>query len=300
MRVLLWVLFAIVCSVYALRLDQGPLPDEELTITPFGWISKRCVRNVPNGAHIEELDGGIVKVHISGETLERIIPNDCPTQRLLQRNNAKRQDYDGWLAYTTFNYAPGFDAFLGYFTVPTNPQNTPSVLYLFTGLQNVDWIPIIDPEPKIFDIIQPVLQFPSDNSDSDWSVKSWYVTLDSGVLVSDEIVVDAGDNIFGNMTRTSGSTWYIGGTSSQTGQTTGLTVTKNRLLLQPWAYNTAEGYGVGDCTYEPTNACVFTKIQLFSQGKQILPVWVPHQSPTPKCNEKATVNSPNAVTITFQ
>jgi hypothetical protein len=37
------------------------------------------------------------------------------------------------------------------------------VLYLFTGLQNVDWIPIVDPTPEAFDIIQPVLQYPADS-----------------------------------------------------------------------------------------------------------------------------------------
>jgi len=150
----------------------------------------------------------------------------------------------------------------------------------------------------VFDIIQPVLQFPGDSAD--WGVRSWYVTLNSGVLVSPEIGVVTGDNIFGNMTRIQGSTWYIGGTSSQTGQTASLTVTKNRLITQPWAYNTAEGYGVDDCTYEPTNNCVFTKLQLFSQGKNIPANWIPYKTPTPLCNEKATVNSPNEVSISFQ
>jgi len=277
---------------------QGPLPLEELTITPFGRVPKRCVRKVPNGSHIEELEGGIVLVHPPGETTTIRLENDCPMKRLIEMSRKKRQDYDGWLAYTTFNYPAGFDSFLGYFTVPNNPQNTPSVLYLFTGLQNVDWIPIVDPEPQIFDIIQPVLQYPGDSAD--WGVKSWYVTLDSGVITSDEIGVQSGDNIFGNMTRISGSTWYIGGTSQANGQTAAFTVTKNRLLSQPWAYNTAEGYGVGDCSYEPTNSCDFTKLQLFSQGKQILANWVPSVSPNPKCNEKATINSPNTVSITFQ
>ena len=43
-------------------------------------------------------------------------------------------------------------------SVPNAPQNDPEVLYIFTGLQNVDWIPIVDPEPPVFDIIQVVKQ----------------------------------------------------------------------------------------------------------------------------------------------
>lgn len=47
----------------------------------------------------------------------------------------------------------------------------------------------MDPEPSgAFDIIQPVLQYPGDEGNY-WSVKSWYVTLKSGALASDEIKV---------------------------------------------------------------------------------------------------------------
>jgi hypothetical protein len=70
------------------------------------------------------------------------IPRDCNSSHFIQKSRQKRQDYDGWLAYTTFHYPQGIDSFLGYFSVPNNPQNVPEVLYLFTGLQNVDWIPI--------------------------------------------------------------------------------------------------------------------------------------------------------------
>jgi len=275
------------------------LEHDTLRITPFGRIPASCVHKVPNGAHIDESESGIVKVFTAEGDLLRIIPQGCNTRELLAKY-AKRQDYDGWLAYTTAFYQPGFDAFLGYFTVPPDPQSTPDVLYLFTGLQNVDWIPIVDPQPPVFDIIQPVLQYPGDESGSDWGVKNWYVTLNSGVLTSDEIGVSAGDNIFGNMTRIQGSTWFIGGTSTQTGQTCALTVTRPRLMTQPWAYNTAEGYGVGDCTYEPTGPCVFSQLQLYAAGQLITPTWTPSVSPNPKCNEKATINSASQVTITFQ
>lgn len=55
----------------------------------------------------------------------------------------------------------------------SSPASTPDILYIFTGLQNIDWIPKVDPEPSAaFDIIQPVLQYPGDGGDY-WSVKSW-------------------------------------------------------------------------------------------------------------------------------
>ena len=42
------------------------------------------------------------------------------------------------------------------------PAALPQVLYLFPGLQDVDWVPVVDPEPPAgqFDIIQPVLEYP--------------------------------------------------------------------------------------------------------------------------------------------
>jgi len=74
----------------------------------------------------------------------------------------KRQfpsDYDGWLAYTAWNYPDGIGKFYGNFSVPTKaPKNYPQVLYLFTGLQNIDWVPKVDPLPSgPFDIIQVLL-----------------------------------------------------------------------------------------------------------------------------------------------
>lgn len=42
-------------------------------------------------------------------------------------------DYDGWEGYTAYYNAKGFDAFLGDFSVPEKPAQTPDILYLFTG-----------------------------------------------------------------------------------------------------------------------------------------------------------------------
>lgn len=64
--------------------------------------------------------------------------------------------YDGWLAYTQAHKPAGVDNFLGFFDVPNEPAYDPTVLYLFTALQNVPWIPKVDPIPPVFDIIQPV------------------------------------------------------------------------------------------------------------------------------------------------
>jgi len=269
--------------------------------TPIGRLPPRCVHKVRSGSELEETDNGVVIVkHPSHDPYT--LPHCSVGSSIIRADKEGRPfEYDGWLAYTTYQYATGIKSFLGYFSVPNAPQSTPEVLYIFTGLQNVDWIPIVDPEPPVFDIIQPVLQYPGDNGNY-WSVKSWYVTLDSGVVVSDEIQVSVGDNIFGNMTKTGLNSWFISGVSSQTRKSSSISVTRNRLALQPWAYNTLECYGCGGgCSYEPTTPTQFTKLQLVdTKGNSITPTWVPHTSPNPLCHEKATINSPSSVTISFQ
>ncbi len=39
---------------------------------------------------------------------------------------------------------------------------------------------------------------------------------------------------------------------------------------------------------------------IYYQGKQVVPIWVPSQSPNPICDEIAHVVSPTNVYITFQ
>jgi len=272
--------------------------DERGTNTPIGKLPSECVHTVKSGSRIFDEDNLIRVEHPSH--LPYFLPH-CDISNYLKQKKRLPQEYDGWLAYTTYHNPVGFKSFLGYFSVPNEPQSDPEVLYLFTGLQNVDWIPIVDPQPPVFDIIQPVLQYPGDNGNY-WSVRSWYVTLNSGVINSDEVQVSVGDNIFGNMTRVGAHSWYIGGTSSASGLTSEITVFhKNRLTSQPWAYNTLECYGCGGgCSYEPTTPIQFTKLSLIDEnGHTVMPQWVPHTSPNRLCHEKANVNSPTSVTINF-
>jgi len=273
-----------------------------LVITPVGRLPRECVHTVRSGSKI--FDDGTGSTRVEHPDHPNYSLPSCNVATLLKQHNPRTNlpgEYDGWLAYTTYHNPTGFRNFLGYFSVPNEPQNAPEVLYLFTGLQNVDWIPVVDPEPPVFDIVQPVLQYPGDYGDY-WSVRSWYVTLNSGVINSDEIHVAVGDNIFGNMTRVGAHSWYIGGSSTKTGLTSEITVYhKNRLTSQPWAYNTLECYGCsGGCGFEPTTPVQFTHLSLQdSNGKSVTPSWVPHVSPNRFCDERARVNSPASVTISF-
>eukprot|EP01119_Soliformovum_irregulare_P020625 TRINITY_DN670_c0_g1_i2.p1 TRINITY_DN670_c0_g1~~TRINITY_DN670_c0_g1_i2.p1 ORF type:complete len:292 (+),score=45.28 TRINITY_DN670_c0_g1_i2:3-878(+) len=278
----------------ALFVDAAKISSDGYALTPMGRYPRECVHTIDSHSSIEDHPDGAIITDRNGNK-RQITP--CRQKRVEQVK--QKRSYDGWLAYTTYLAPIDIDSFLGYFSVPNQPANDPEVLYLFTGLQNVDWIPIVDPQPAQFDIIQPVLQYPGDGGDY-WSVKSWYVTLTDDVLESNEFATTVGNNIFGNMTKTGANTWFIGA-NDQSGGSTSLTVTRSRLSTQPWAYTTAECYGCdGGCSYEPTNGCDFTNMKLFYQGKPVIPKWTASTSPNPMCNEKATIISPSAVTITFQ
>jgi len=271
-----------------------------LILTPFGYLHKECLYEVPSGTNVQKIKEGLLltKPDKTTQFIESCQYHEKEEEKL---PTPFPPDYDGWLAFTTSNCSDGFDSFLGTFSVPVAPVTTPQVLYLFTGLQNVNWIPLVDPIPTAFDIIQPVLQYPS-SLGVGWSVKCWYVTILKGVpngVYSQELPVTVGDSIVTNMTKTSKDTWLIDAYSSYSGLSTKLTKTDSLLTSQPWAYNTLECYGCTGCDSEPTEPCYFSNLELTCGGNPFVPDWIPSVSPHPKCNERAVVVSPSNVTIYF-
>jgi len=224
---------------------------------------------------------------------------------------------DGWLQYTAINItasgAPdastGFDAFTNVMSVPDVPRRPAQVLYFFPGLQNIDWIPKVDPEPSDdidFDIIQPVLQYPGTSLSGGWELKSWYVTLNAGALYSSGLSgIQPGDAILCNMTRTGPSSWVIiGSLKSDPSKKQTQKASNSRLALQPWAYNTLECYGCSGCETYPTQPITFTDNKLFQNGV-LLPVngseWKSNPKPAKKlmCKESTAIAENGDTTISF-
>lgn len=255
-----------------------------------------------NGANVKTAADG--RVHVAEPGKAKRIIERCPHPYIPAANVSSELGavYDGWLAYTTFKHTQSIDTFNGYFSVPNGvPASKPVRLYLFTGLQNVDWIPIVDPQPQVFDIIQPVLQTPTDYGIGDWSVKSWWVTLHAGAVASSEVILKSGGQVYGVMERRGPATYFINSVDVASGKNTSISYTNAaRLASQPWAYNTLECYGCYSCANEPSAQPVhFTKLLLKDAAGPITPKWTTHVSPNPKCNEKAVVNSASSVDIYF-
>ena len=191
-------------------------------------------------------------------------------------------------------------------TVPDVPAERPQVLYLFPGLQNINWIPKVDPEPDFFDIIQPVLQYPGPFLTSGWTLKSWYVTVTAGAIFSSPVSnIAEGDSILCNMTRLGEEKWFISGIVNSTGKAASLVANNPRLEVQPWAYNTLERYGCNGCGTFPTSPVVFKDNKLYENGK-LLNVpgssWAINPKPAEKseCKERTTVAQNGDTTIFFQ
>jgi hypothetical protein len=280
--------------------------------TPWGPIKQECHHSVPSGSVLERNADGGLDVLLADGSLHSKLPKCAYAPKDMFATHKKRQfpsDYDGWLAYTQWQY-PGasqsIDAFTGYFSVPDAPSSTPDVLYVFTGLQDDDWVPIVDPTPTKFDIIQPVLQYPAD-SGSGWSAKSWFVTLDIGAIASNEISFATNASVvFGNMTRTGVQSYFVDSVNPATRQSTHITVKHARLATQAWAFTTIECYGCTDtfgangCSYLPQTPIHFTKMLLTARGRTITPTWQALVSPNPICNTAANIISPQKVDYNFQ
>jgi hypothetical protein len=212
-------------------------------------------------------------------------------------------NYDGWEQYAAWQHNPTLTSFLGNFSVPDLPAQAPEVLYIFTGLQNINWIPKVDPIPKVpFDIIQPVLQYPG-TSNKDWAIRSWYVTVNGQSYASTPVAIQPGDVIFGNMTMIGNASWIIVSESANTGKATSLHASGAKVLTQPWAYVTIECYGCNGCSTYPTQPSYFTGMTFTDENAQpIAANWTANPQPNPKlqCHETTSIVSPGAVTFSFQ
>jgi hypothetical protein len=306
-------------------LPRVNIDGDEYTATPSGFLLSHCVYNVPNYAHsrrdqitgelivsASEVDGGDILatlpsckplVNLSNPVL-KTHTFDISSSSHRAISNPLPPDYDGWLQYTAFNQTnTNFDNFTSTMSVPNIPEDTPQILYLFPGLQNIDWIPKVDPEPSTpFDIIQPVLQFPS-GLRHQWSVRSWFVTLNEGALVSTEKYVASGDSIECAMTKVGAAKWVVKAVIASSGvETTQTAEDEDRLTAQPWAYNTVECYGCRKCKTYPTDNFTVSNCKLTAAGQAIDINWQANPKPAKEllCNERTDIVSGETVVFSFQ
>jgi len=288
MKVLLCLLLAAVVCVYA--------EDEEtLTLTPFGYMPRSCVHGVPDGAHVDYLEDGNLKVAAKGQSY--LLPPCHTNEHVLARSVAKSRSSlpTGWAAYAYWNTQSAITSYVGTWSVPPRPSDQQvQTLFLFTGLQNeFDF----DASPQqTISIIQPVLQWgPSEaGGGSYWSIASWYVTSTGQAVYSTLQQVSSGHTIFGNMTIV-GAKWDIITVDVNTKVSTAIHV--NPGASEMWAFVTLEVYNVNSCGDYPNGSTEFKSLVMTSQGQRQTPNW--SVSTQPGCNEAVKIVSTSDVKIKF-
>ena len=139
--------------------------DESYQITPFGYWLSDCHHSVPSGAEIINFDDHFT---VNGEKVPRCrVPHNSTyiKQRIASKlglsNDNVAESGNGWQAYTKQDAGKQVTSFNGTWTVPPLPvhKSILEVLYTFTALQNIDWVPPERNPNEPFDIIQPVLQY---------------------------------------------------------------------------------------------------------------------------------------------
>eukprot|EP00483_Globobulimina_turgida_P008103 UN08119 len=189
--------------------------DEIYELTPFGYWLSDCFHSVPAGSEIINFDQHFT---VNGHTIPRCKRKHNSTY--IKERIASHLDTrvgatgSGWQAYVKQNAGDSVTGFNGTWTVPPLPvqRSVSEVLYTFTALQNIDWVPPEREPNKPFDIIQPVLQYGQESGRGGgayWGVSSWYVTLGNDVVQSTLVRAEPGDTIFGVMQKTGTETWFV-------------------------------------------------------------------------------------------
>jgi len=173
----------------------------DYSLTPYGYRPNECIHRVPDGSHIIDIDKetGFIIVHPDGR---RELHPPCAVN--FHNESLDGEGWQVWTKYFTENNKTDVNSFLANFTVPEPVREyAHQTIFIFPGLQNIDWVPP-NPRPQVpFAIIQPVLQYGSSVAGGGklWSLASWYVTLSEGFIVSELKTVQPGDVIFGNITK---------------------------------------------------------------------------------------------------
>merc|ERR1712129_575882 len=201
------------------------------------------------------------------------------------------------------------NAFNGTWVVPSFPvqKSTEEVLYTFTGLQNIDWVPPQNEPSAPFDIIQPVLQYGYESGKGGgpfWGISSWYVTLSNDVIQSPLVHVQPGDLIIGVMQKVGTDAWFINTIDATTKQNTSFVVSRSILGSQPWAYVTLEVYNIDNCEeeYPPKGTSIaYTDLVLQVDKRNTSIDWTEGRDgqSDPVCDAKVSTYSANSVKISF-
>jgi len=219
-----------------------------------------CVHQVPSGAEVELDSNGNVTgdVKMNGQLIAHYDP--CPEEAIDTRFVGSQGEQvpstgNGWVEASQWQLklksTDNIDDLAGYLHVPSSPQETGALVYLFNGIEPAggNWI------------MQPVLQWGNNGGfGGDFYVFASWLVGPFGALVSDPINVNVGDGLVG-VTGQNGVTdttlsYFVTSEDNATNpaQLSVLQVSSPTSLHWVWGYaGVLEAYRVSSCSQFPSS-----------------------------------------------
>jgi NHL repeat len=261
-------------------------------ITPFGYFHPSCVLRLKQGETL--LADGLILRHADG-TLQNIpvcsYPHYAASGEIASAGATKVDSptIDGWVEYASVTTNSSFGEIVATWTVPPAPTTTSDgqVVYFFPGMEDSN---------DIVSIIQPVLGWNMDDTDTPWTIASWNCCPSGITVESSPVNVNPGDTIQGTVKSPcsagteSCSTWNITTEDVTLGKSTELANTPSYGQTFNWAFGgVLEAYEITSCSdYPPNGSLTFSSIALYNYDFDLIssPAWAasyPASGETPQC-----------------
>ncbi len=264
----------------------------DYVITPFGYFHPSCVLRlaegetfVADGRALQHADGSVENIPSCG------YPHYAASGAIVAAGARKVEPptINGWVESASVITSSSYGEIVASWTVPPAPTSrNGEVVYFFPGMQDSN---------DVVSIIQPVLGWNMDDTNTPWTIASWNCCPSGITVESNPVNVSPGDTIEGTVISTCSAgtkscpTWNITTADETTGGSTTLGNTPSEGQTFNWAFGgVLEAYNISQCSDYPPNASLaFSSIALYDYNFDQIsnPGWSINywaQGGSPQCN----------------
>lgn len=258
--------------------------------TPHGYFHASCVQHIDQteelqrDGSIKRADGYIRKIAACN------YPHFTKAGVRIEANGKVShvpETYNGYLQLVSATLTSGTNELTAYMTVPPAPNSQAGqTLYFFPGLEDAE---------NTLSILQPVLGW-NGYGDNAWTIASWNCCQQGTTYVGNNVTVQSGDVIYGEMINKGGQKWTILALDkTNTSLPTAVLNTNGSNQTFDWVFAGAlEAYGVSACDQFPTGSMTFAAVQPYVGGQVVSnPNWViqPGSDSMTSCTSASITNS---------
>lgn len=284
--------------VSAEEMSRFPGMTADYVRTPHGYFHASCVQHIDQSEELQ-VDGNIKRA--DGKTRQVAAcayPHFLKNGTRVEANATMGrlpQTYNGYLQLVSATLSSGTNELTAYMTVPAAPTSqVGQTLYFFPGLEDAN---------NTVSILQPVLGW-NGYSDNGWTIASWNCCKSGTTYVGNNVTVQTGDVIYGEMINKGGQKWTILAIDETNTSLPSATLNTNGYNQTfDWVFAGAlETYGVSACDQFPaTGPILFAAVEPYVGGKVVSnPNWTiqPGSDSMTACTS-ATINNSNHVSISY-